>query len=68
MASNYALSRETLKELADNFGLKHVRNLQINIPRDGIVTITAEIYPEIDGVRQLLTTIKKYRLEEIQNG
>jgi len=61
----FSLGQNTLKEIVDHFGLKHVRRLNIDIPVDGIVVITAEMYPEGDGVNKVLTIFKKYRLEEI---
>ena len=55
------------KELCDALGLKHVRNLIIQMPRNGLFTVTAEFYPEIDGVKQMTTILKKFRLEEIKD-
>lgn len=51
-------------EIADIFGLKHVRQIDIHIARHDVVTVTAEFYPEIDGVKQLLPILKKYELRE----
>jgi hypothetical protein len=58
------LSRDRLKGLVDHFGLKNVRHLTIDIPANGVVTVTAEIYPEIDGVMQLDSVMRKYALVE----
>lgn len=50
------------KEIADALGIKHCRKLDIRIRTDEIVTVEAEYYPEIDGVKQLLPILKKYEL------
>jgi hypothetical protein len=53
-------------EICDAFGLKHVRDLKIHMPHNGIFTVTAEFYPEIDGVKQFTPILKKFRLEAIE--
>lgn len=60
----FALSQKTLKEIADQFGLKNCRDIKIHIPITGIVTITAEVYPEVDGIRSLMSVLKVYELTE----
>ena len=52
------------KEIADALGIKHCRKLDIHIPLKEIVTVEAEFFPEIDGVKQLLPILKKYKLVE----
>ena len=59
-----ALGHKFGKEIADALGIKHCRKLDIHIPLKGVVTIEAEFYPEIDGVKQLLPILKKYELVE----
>ena len=51
-------------EIAKSFGIKHCRWLQIDMHVNEIVTVKAEFYPEIDGVRQLDTIFKQYELIE----
>lgn len=52
------------KEIADGLGLKHVRRLDIHIACHEVVTVTAEFYLEIDGVKQLVPILKRYELVE----
>ncbi|GAG97002.1 unnamed protein product [marine sediment metagenome] len=52
------------KEIADALGIKHCRKLDIRMRWDEIITIEAEFYPEIDGVKQLVPILKKFRLVE----
>jgi len=52
------------KEIADALGIKHCRKLDIRIRTDEIVTIEAEFFPEIDGIKQLEPIFKKYELVE----
>lgn len=52
------------KEIADMFGIKHCKHLQIDLAKNQAVTIIAEFYPEIDGVKQCLAILKRYELVE----
>lgn len=52
------------KEIADALGIKHCRKLDIHIHTDEIVTVEAEFYPEIDGIKQLVPILKRYELVE----
>ena len=52
------------KDICDALGLKHVRQLQIIFPVDGMVTLYVEMYPEIDGVKQFPAIFKKFELTE----
>lgn len=62
--SDFAIADKIGKEIADIFGLKHVRRIDIHIAHHAIVTVTAEFYPEIDGVKQLVPILKRYELVE----
>jgi hypothetical protein len=55
------------KEICDAFGLKYVRKLDIHMAYNEIFTVTAEFYPEIDGIRQMVPILKKFELVEIQD-
>ena len=57
-----ATGRTIGKEIADALGIKHCRKLVIHIPLKEIVTVEAEFYPEIDGVKQLLPILKRFEL------
>lgn len=59
-----AIGRKIGKEIADALGIKHCRKLDIHISLKEFVTIEAEFYPEIDGVKQLLPVLKRYELVE----
>ena len=52
-------------EICDALGLKHVKRLDIHIAKNEIFTVVAEIYPEIDGVKQLPAILKKFELVPI---
>ena len=52
------------KKIADALGIKHCRWLQIDMHIDEIITVKAEFYPEIDGIKQLDTIFKQYELIE----
>ncbi len=52
------------KEIADALGIKHCRKLDIRMRVDEIVTIDAEFYPEIDGIKQLVPILKEFVLVE----
>ena len=52
------------KDICDALGLKHCRDIKIHIPANGIVTVIAELYPEIDGAMQFPAILKRFRLEE----
>lgn len=60
------LGKDELMALVEHFGLKHCRHITVDIQLDGLVVVTAEIYPEIDGVRQLEAIMKRYHLKEIE--
>lgn len=51
-------------EIVDALGLKHVRCLDIHLPAGGMITVTAEIYPEMGGVKRFPAILKKYKLTE----
>ncbi len=51
------------KEIADALGLKHVRSLDFHIQADGLATVTAEMFPEVDGVKKFPAILKKFKLE-----
>ena len=51
-------------EICDVLGLKHVIRLDLHMALKEIVTIQAEFYPEIEGIRQLKSIIKDYELIE----
>jgi hypothetical protein len=53
------------KELSDALGLKHVRMLDIHCEVNSLVTVTAEFYPEEDGVIQFPAILRKYKLQPI---
>lgn len=52
------------KEIADALGIKHCRKLDIRMRMDEIVTVEAEFFPEIDGIKQLVPILKKFELVE----
>lgn len=59
-----AISDRIGGEIAETLGIKHCKSLVIRMHSRDIVTVTAEIYPEIDGVRQWNTIFKQYELVE----
>jgi hypothetical protein len=58
---------ELEKEICDALGLKHCRKLDIHFAVDEIATVTAEFFPEVDGVKQFPAILKKFRLEPIDD-
>lgn len=56
------------KEICDVLGLKHVRCLDLHMAINDIFTVTATFYPEIEGVKQFSTIIKKYKLALIDEN
>jgi len=52
-------------EMADALGLKHCRRIDIQIKAKKIVTVTAEFYPEVDGIMQFPAMLKKFKLVPI---
>ena len=57
-----SLSDNLAKEICDALGLKHVRKLDLHFEAGGVATVEAEIYPEVDGVKQIPTILKKFQL------
>lgn len=55
-------------EIVEAFGIKHCRSLQINMRFDEIVTIKAEFFPEINGIKQLLPIFEEYELVKKENN
>lgn len=62
---NGITGRQLGDELTKLWGFKNCRDIKIHIPRNGIVTITAEFNATKDEADQLNTMLKQYRLEEI---
>ena len=55
--------------IAEILGLpKHTRSFELRCAVNEIVTIKCEFYPEIDGVKQLETIFKDYKLVEWEEG
>ena len=52
------------KDIAEALGIKYCRSLTIKMRLDSIVTVEAEFFPEIDGMKQLEPILKKYKLAE----
>lgn len=50
------------KEICDALGLKHVKRLVITMGHEEVFTVEAEMYMEIDGVKQLPAIIKHFEL------
>jgi hypothetical protein len=50
------------KEICDVLGLKHCSLLDIHIAKGEIVTVTARIYPEKEGMKQVPSILRKYKL------
>ena len=53
-------------EIAEAFGIKHCRSIEIYMHIKDIVKIKAEFYPEADGVKKLETILKEYGLKELR--
>jgi hypothetical protein len=53
------------KEICDVLGLKHCSLLDIHIERGEVVTVTARMYPEREGMEQLPAILRKYKLVSI---
>ena len=51
------------KKIAKAFGIKHCRSITIRMGVDEISTVTAEFYPEVDGVKQLESVLSEYTFE-----
>lgn len=64
MSSIITGNNKVCAKVAEALGIKHCKWLQIDMHIDEIVTIKAEFAPEIDGVRQLDTIFKQYKLVE----
>jgi len=50
------------KEICDALGLKNVRRLQIKMEVDSLVTVEAEFFPEVNGVKAVYTIMREYEL------
>ena len=48
--------------VCEALGIKHARKLTLNIKHDSIVTVEAEFYPEVDGIKQLVPILKRFEL------
>ena len=55
---------EICKQIADSLGIKHCKRLSINFVYNELVKVTAEFYPEIDGVKQFPAILKEFNLVE----
>jgi hypothetical protein len=51
-----------LKEICDALGLKHVRRLDIHMEVNSLVLVSAEFYPEKDGIVEITPILRKYHL------
>jgi len=54
-------------EICDVLGLKHVKKLDLHMEAGKPVTITAEFYPDADGLMQFPSILKKYELIEAKS-
>ena len=52
------------KEIANALGIKHCRKLDIHMRMNELVTVEAEFFPEIDGIKQLVPILKRFELIE----
>ena len=64
MSSIIAGNNKLCGKIAEALGIKHCRMLELRMHLGEIVTVKAEFYPEIDGVRQLDAIFKQYELVE----
>jgi len=68
----YVTGNKLGKEICDALGLKHCNLLDIHIDRNSFVEVTARMYPDNEGIKQLPAILQKYRLlavgepEEVQ--
>ena len=67
MANLMTRNSQTAKEICDALGLKHVRKLDIHMAINEVMTVTAEYFPEVDGVKQFIPVLKKFELVEIKD-
>jgi len=50
------------QKIAEALGIKHCRGLEIKMHVDSIMTVKAEFYPEIDGIKQATPIFKEFEL------
>ena len=53
-------------EIANIFGIKHCREIDISLKYGSSPTVTVVFYPEIEELTQILPILKKYTLLEIE--
>ena len=51
------------KKIAEAFCIKHCKAITIKMAHNEISTVTAEFYPEVDGVKQLESVLGEYTFE-----
>lgn len=56
------------KEICEALGLKNARKLDLHMVYDKVVTVTAEFYPEEDGIKKLIPILKRFNLVERGSG
>jgi hypothetical protein len=52
-------------EIIDALGLKNVRRLDLHMDVGEMVTVTAECFPEVDGMKRLPAILRKFELVEM---
>lgn len=50
------------KEIADALGIKNARRIDVHLEKGKPITVTAEFYPEVDGIKQVPAILKKFAL------
>ena len=53
----FALGYNVGKEIADIFGIKNAKKINIHFEANSIVTMEVEFYPEIDEIKQIETAL-----------
>lgn len=53
-------------EIANNLGIKHCRKLVITMEHDKLFTVEAILYPEIDGLKNIVPVMKKFNLQVVE--
>ena len=64
MSSIIAGNNKLCAKIAKALGIKHCKSLDLRMRLNEIVSIKAEFYPEIDGIKQLESVFKEYELIE----
>jgi hypothetical protein len=60
------MKQDLEKAICDALGLKHVISLDLHLEHNKPITVEAFMYVELEGIKQLVPVIKKFKLVPVE--